>query len=180
MLKYAPYSICTFLCISGGICGKLVRPPNRQLTVEPQVRHPEGHVCAVNVCKPASSTSSTGRVTDQPYPAGDTGGQRNITLLMNSSYAYIMEKIALDTGRQTDSLIEGNWIPWGGTTLIQTCLYIYGVHDAETKNISDLLIRENRYGQIPTRWWQITMMTRNTRYMATLTVQVITHGHNYY
>ena len=48
--------------------------------VKPQVRHPDGHVCAVNVCKPASSTRSTGRVTDQPYPAGDTGGQRHIPL----------------------------------------------------------------------------------------------------
>ena len=37
-----------------------------------------GHVWAVDVCKPASSTRSTGRVTDLPYPAGDTGGQRHI------------------------------------------------------------------------------------------------------
>ena len=107
MLKHAPYSVCTFLCISGGLCGKLVSPLLLQSTVMEVQVHGE-HVCAVDVCKPASSTSSTGRVTDQPYPAGDTGGQRNITLLMNSSYAYIMEKIALDTGRQTDSLIEGN------------------------------------------------------------------------
>ena len=53
-----------------------------------------GHVCAVNVCKPARSTSSTGRVSDQPYPAWDTGCQRHITLLMNCSHAYI---IMLDT-----------------------------------------------------------------------------------
>jgi len=114
VFEHAPYSVDTFLCRSGGICGKLVSPLLLQSTsvsegtkVDEVQVHGE-HDCAVNVCKPASSTSSTGRVTDQPYPAGDTGGQRNITLLMNSSYAYIMEKIALDTGRQTDSLIVGN------------------------------------------------------------------------
>ena len=93
------------------MCGKLVSPLLLQSTMVSEVQVHGEHVCAVDVCKPASSTSSTsstGRVTDQPYPAGDTGGQRHITLLMNCSHAYIMGKIALDTGRQTDSLIEGN------------------------------------------------------------------------
>ena len=80
MFEHAPYRFDALLCTSGGICGKVVSPPCRQSMVKPQVRHPEWHVCAVNVCKPASSTSSTGRVTDQPYPAGDTGGQRHIPL----------------------------------------------------------------------------------------------------
>ena len=83
------------------MCGKLVSPLLLQSTsvsegtkVDEVQVHGE-HVCAVDVCKPASSTSSTsstGRVTDQPYPAGDTGGQRHIPLLMNCSHAHIMEK----------------------------------------------------------------------------------------
>jgi len=80
VFEHAPYSVVTFLCTSGGICGKLVSPPFWQSTIEPQGWHPDGHVCAVSVCKPASSTRSTGRVTDRPYPAGNTGGQRHISL----------------------------------------------------------------------------------------------------
>ena len=79
VFEHAPYSVVTVLCISGGNWGKLVSPLLLQLTVMkvdtiPHV-HSGGQDCAVDVCKPASSTSSTGRVTDQPYPAGDTGGQ---------------------------------------------------------------------------------------------------------
>ena len=92
MFEHAAYSVDTSLCISGGICGKLVSPLLRQSTMVGEVQVHGKHVCALNVCKPASSTSSTGRVTDQPYPAGDTGGQRHIPLLMNCSHAHIMEK----------------------------------------------------------------------------------------
>ena len=85
MFEHAPYSVVTVLCTSGGNWGKLVSPLLLQVTVTAAVPvqvHSGGQDCAVDVCKravdvckPASSTSSTGRVTDQPYPAGDTGGQ---------------------------------------------------------------------------------------------------------
>ena len=88
VFEHAPYSVCTFLCTSSGICGKLVSPLLSQSTKVSEVQKHGEHVCAVDVCKPASNTSSTGRVTDQPYPAGDTGGQRHITLLMNCSTHY--------------------------------------------------------------------------------------------
>ena len=73
------------------MCGKLVSPLLRQSTSVSEVQVHGEHVCAVNVCKPASSTSSTGRVTDQPYPAGDTGGQRHITQLTNCSCIHYGE-----------------------------------------------------------------------------------------
>ncbi len=78
--EYAPYSVCTLSCTSSGSCGKLVRPAAIHSTVAvPHPLHPgTGHVCAADVCKTVTSTTSTGRVTDQPIPAGDRHSQSYI------------------------------------------------------------------------------------------------------
>ncbi len=80
LVEYAPYSFCTLSCTSSGSCGKLVRPASVQSTVAvPHPLHPgTGHVCAADVCKTVTSTTSTGRVTDQPIPAGDRRSQSYI------------------------------------------------------------------------------------------------------
>ncbi len=75
--NYVPYSFCTLSCTFSGSCGKLVRPADIQLTnLVSHPLHPTGHVCAADICKPASSTSSTEGNTDQPHPAREVVGQK--------------------------------------------------------------------------------------------------------
>ena len=69
VFEHAPYAVIIFLCESGGNCGKLVSPPFLQYMAAESQEHSGGQDCAVDVRKPASSTSRIGRVTDQPNPA---------------------------------------------------------------------------------------------------------------